>query len=187
MIDLALDFLARELNGFLGARFPSQEEHAVVCGLGGTDGGAQARIDNRLVLSLVNLEREALAGRSGTVARGDGYAARSPALHLNLYVLLSASYPQNYPQALKLLGTALAYFQARPLFDAHSGQDFPRKLERLQVELVNLSIQELNNLWAIMGAKYLPSALYKLRMLTIQENWIDEVVPAVQSATTGVG
>jgi hypothetical protein len=187
MIDKTLLFLAGELNGFLGARFPSHEEHAVVCGLGGTEGGAQSRIDNRLVLSLVNVEREALAGMAGTVPRGGGYAARSPALHLNLYVLLSASYPQNYPQALQLLGTALGYFQARQAYDAHSGPDFPRELDKLQLELVNLSIQELNNLWAIMGAKYLPSALYKLRMLTIQENWIDEVVPSVERAATRVG
>jgi len=187
MIHQALHYLADQLDGFLRARFDSHEQHAVVWGLGGTDAGAQAHIDNRLVLSLVNLERETLAGRSGTVARGDGYAARSPALHLNLYVLLSASYPQDYPQALRLLGMALAYFQARPLFDAHSGADFPRELERLQLELVNLSIQELNNLWAIMGAKYLPSAMYKLRLLTIQENWIDEVVPAIQGTAGRVG
>jgi hypothetical protein len=187
MIRRTFEFLAGELNGFLGVRYPQLEEHAVVWGLGGADGGASSRIDNRLVLSLANLERETLGGHGGLAARGAGYAAHQPALHLNLYLLLSASYPQDYPQALQMLGTAMGYFQGKPAYDARSSDDFPPGVSRLQLELVNLSIQELNNLWAIMGAKYLPSALYKVRMLTIQENWTTETVPAVERTDASVG
>jgi len=34
------------------------------------------------------------------------------------------------------------------------------------VEMINLTMQDLNNLWSISGSKYLPSASYKLRMVT---------------------
>jgi hypothetical protein len=45
--------------------------------------------------------------------------------------------------------------------------------------LVNLSIQEINNVWAILGAKYMPSVVYKMRMVVLQENWVGERIPAV--------
>lgn len=183
MIDKTLNFLAAELNGFLGARFPSKEEHAVVAGLSASDGTSAAKIENRLVLSLVNIERETAASAIGITARSDGsYARYQPPLHLNLYVLVSASFNSNYGQALQFLGIALGFFQARTNFDALSGAGFPPELDRLSVEIVSLSIQELNNLWAILGTKYLPSALYKVRMLTLQENWMAGAVPAIADA-----
>jgi len=39
-------------------------------------------------------------------------------------------------------------------------------IESLSVEMINLTMQDLNNLWSISGSKYLPSASYKLRMVT---------------------
>ena len=187
MIDTTLKFLAEELNGFLGARFPSKEEHAVVASLSSSDGTGAARIESRLVISLVNIEREIAAAAIGITPRGDGsYARYQPPLHLNLYVLVSASFNSNYEQALQFLGTALGFFQARSHFDARSGPGFPPDLERLSLELVSLSIQELNNLWAILGTKYLPSALYKVRMLTLQENWMQYAVPAVGEASVSL-
>ena len=187
MIDKTLNFLAAELNGFLSIRFPSKEAHAVVASLSSSDGTSEAKIESRLVLSLVNIERETVASAIGITARSDNsYARYQPPLHLNLYVLVSASFNSNYGQALQFLSTALGFFQAKPGFDANSGADFPPELDRLNVELVSLSIQELNNLWAILGTKYLPSALYKVRMLTLQENWMSGAVPAVGDADVTV-
>jgi hypothetical protein len=180
MIDKTLSFLAAELNGFLGMRFPSNEEHAVVRGLPVDDGA------NRLVLSLVSVEREA-AGAAGPAPVRNSHVLRRPPLHLNLQVLLSASCPQNYLHALQLLSVALGHFQARAVFDANSGPHFPRELDRLQLELVNLGIHDLSNLWSLMGGQHLPSALYKVRMLTLSEDWIDGVVPAVGGVDIRVG
>ena len=188
MIEKTLNFIASELNGFLGNRFPSKEEHAVVASLSNTDGSSAARIESRLVISLVNIERETAAPSFGPAARAQGgYANYQPPLHLNLYVLVSASFSSNYDQALKFLGVALGFFQAKPNFDARSGPAFPRELDRLSLELVSLSIQELNNLWAILGTKYLPSALYKVRMLTLQENWMSAAIPAVDEPGVDLG
>src|SRR5256885_5597377 len=36
-------------------------------------------------------------------------------------------------------------------------------IQSLSVEMINLTMQDLNNLWSISGSKYLPSASYKLR------------------------
>ncbi|MDR3479531.1 MAG: DUF4255 domain-containing protein [Burkholderiaceae bacterium] len=187
MIDKALGFIVAELNAFLGVRYPSSEDHAVLASLTHPDGSAPPHTANRLVVSLVNLEREASAATNGVSTRAEGgYSRTSPALHLNLYILVTASFVNNYPGALTFLSAALGFFQAKPNFDAQSSPAFPREMERLSLELVSLSIQELNNLWAILGAKYLPSAMYKVRMLTFQQGWIGAAVPEVGGTDASV-
>jgi hypothetical protein len=188
MIDTVLNFLENALNDHLSARFPGSHAHAVVASPAADDGAAAARIENRLVISLVNIEREsAAAARAMAIRSGAGYAQQQPPLYLNLYVLVSASFNNNYKQALRFLSTALGFFQATPTFYPQSSPHLPPELEQLSIELVSMSIPDLNNLWAILGAKYLPSALYKVRMLTVQENWMSAVIPAVDQADVSVG
>ena len=152
MIDKALSFIADELNIFLGARFADGGPHAVLSSLVNQDGSVPPAIENKLVLSLVNIERDTTA------------VAPNRALHLNLYLLVSANFAAaNYLESLQFLSAALEFFLERPVFAASA---LPSGIESLSVEMVNLTIQDLANLWSISGSKYLPSASYKLRMVT---------------------
>jgi hypothetical protein len=188
MLDTTLGFLRDQLSDYLGTRYPTAESHVVLSGLCNLDGTAPAGIENKVVLSLVNIEREAAAGSSGAQLRpeGGGFVRTSPALNLNLYVLVSASFGNNYPQALMLLSAVLGYFQGKPVFTAQTAQAFPRGLDRLAMEIVSLDMQGLNNLWGNMGGKYLPSVLYKARMFTLQEGWVLEQVPAITGTDSQV-
>lgn len=188
MIDKAVSFVLGELNNYLQARFPGQEKMAVMASLSTPDGGTPLEIDNKLVLSLVNVERETSVGSTGFVARAGGaYAKTNPGLYLNLYLLLSASYAGNYANALKMLGHAMAFFQARQNFDAQTSADFPSGMNQLSMEIVSLSMAELSTLWAVLGANYLPSVVYKLRMITLQEDWVINPLPAVSVVTPDLG
>jgi hypothetical protein len=80
----------------------------------------------------------------------------------------------------------MAFFQAKHSFNAQNSAAFPASMEKLSVELVNLSIHEINNVWSILGAKYMPSIAYKVRMLVMQENWITERVSALSTPATEV-
>jgi hypothetical protein len=151
MIDQALSFILDELNVFLGTRFESNEPHAVLSPLVNQDGSVLPAIENKLVLSLVNVERE---------ARDAGTRA-APALNLNLYLQVSSNFGANYMQSLQFLSAALEFFVERPVFSAPG---LPAGIQSLTAEMVNLTIQDLQNLLSIAGSKYLPSALYKLRM-----------------------
>jgi len=184
MIDKTLQFLVAELNDFLGHRFPRNEQHVILSAMCNPDGSVPQRIENKIVLSLVNLERESAAPSAGVAVRAEGgYLRIGPALHLNLYVLVAASFGSNYAQALNLLSHALGYFQGKPSFTAQNSVALPREVEKLNLELVAMSLAEMNNLWAILGAKYMPSAIYKVRMLSVQESWMQEPVPAISGAS----
>jgi hypothetical protein len=42
-------------------------------------------------------------------------------------------------------------------------------MDNVSFEIFNLSIQEQSNLWSTIGAKYIPSILYKVRVVAIDE------------------
>ena len=189
MIDTTLVFLSDQLNAYVARRFSysSRDPLVVVASLSSLDGTVPSDIDGKVVLTLVNVEREAAAGSTPQLRpESGGFARLAPPLHLNLYILVSACFPGNYIQALKLLSAVVGYFQGKPTF-APTLAGFPPGLEKLTLEIVNLDPQGLNNLWAGLGGKYLPSVLYKARMLTVQEGWTLEQIPAVTSTDAKAG
>lgn len=186
MIDKTFNFILGELNGFLGTRYPSSEPHAVLSNPSNQDGTLPPQIENKLILSLVNIERESAASVSAMQLRpqnGD-YVRVNPPLNLNLYMLVSAYFGNNYSEALKFLSSAMGFFQGRPVYGSEVAPEFPPGLEKLSLEMVNLSFQDMHNLWGNLGGKYLPSVVFKARMLTIQEGWITEHVPEITGTET---
>lgn len=187
MIDQALNFILGELNNYLDASLPGQEKGAVLSSLSMPDNSPPLLIENKLVLSLVNIERETAIGSTGFVSRqGGAYGNTNPTLYLNLYVLLAASYPNNYKMSLKMLGQAMAFFQAKWGFDAQNSPSFPAGMTQMSMEVVSMSMAELSTMWAILGANYLPSVVYKLRMVTLQEDWLIGQVPTVSTIEPSV-
>ena len=90
MIDTTFNFILDELNGFLGTRYPSSEPHVVLSSLSNQDGTVPPQIENKLILSLVNIEREVAAATSSMQLQphnGD-YIRVNPPWRLNLYVLV---------------------------------------------------------------------------------------------------
>lgn len=187
MLDQAINLLVAELNGFLGVRFPGNANVVIASSLCSPDGTVLPAIDNKVVLTLVNVERETVVALSNfTPSSGSGYVRSSPPLYLNLYVLVSASFASHYTTALQLLSKVLGFFQIKPNFDAQNAPEFPPQLSKLSVELVNLNLTELSTLWSTLGMDYMPSMLYKVRMLTIQDGWISEPVPQVSAPDASI-
>ncbi|HEX4164622.1 MAG TPA: DUF4255 domain-containing protein [Bryobacteraceae bacterium] len=174
MIDLAIGFLLGELNRSLGSLFPLPEPRVVAAGLFDADVKSVEAIDNRIVLSLVRIERETAAQ---TPANGSA-AAIPAALNLNLYVLLSSNFT-GYELSLSLLSAAIGFLHSKPVFTAHNSAAFPAGLDRLNLEIVNLSVQDQQNLWAMMGRSYLPSVFYKVRMVSLADVWLRQKEPVI--------
>lgn len=183
MIDDVLRFLLSALNSHLDTRLGrSSEPYAVLAPLAQLDGTPSQGIEQRVILTVVSIEREAAMG--GTSPRpvrstATGFIRTAAPLNLNLHVLMSAHHSK-YSEALHRLSLALGFIQANPSFDHSNTVDFPDDLERLTLELANVDFQTLNNLWAVCGTKYLPSVLLKLRMLTIDQRRAEQRVPSIE-------
>jgi hypothetical protein len=53
------------------------------------------------------------------------------------------------------------------------------RIEKLIFKMENMGIERLNNVWTTLGAKYMPSVLYKMKMLTFDDSIVKEFRPAV--------
>lgn len=169
MIAKTLSQLAVQLNRFLRHNFKLEEDVVLVSNLNEADGTVLTQVNNKLVLFLVGIEKEA-ASRSKAVLPDAGFARSAnsaPPLHLNLHLMLAANFNgSNYSDALTLLSASISFFQRNPLFTHQNLPDLDPTIERLALDMENLSIQDTSNLWGMLSGKYLPSVLYKVRMIS---------------------
>ncbi len=188
MIDKTLSFLLAELNAYLNAGFPAAEPHAVIGPLAMHDGSPPEEIDNKIVITVANIERETTAYSpqvNQTSQSGLRTVVATP-FNLNVYLLVSGNFRKNYAEALRLLSSALIFFHSKSVFTPQNSVGFPSGMERLTLEMVNLNMVDLQNLWACQGAKYLPSGFYKARMLSIQEQRITDREPVITGTDASV-
>jgi len=166
MIQSVLQALTGELNSFLELQTEPVERPLVILSeLVGQDGTPAPQAENRLICTLVNIEQErtALNAPSGNKL----FRSNNP-VHLNLYVLFSAYFsPRNYPQALATISATIAFFQSKSTFTHLDTPELPFNASKIIVEMVSIDLRELSNLWSILGAKHLPSVLFKIRTVSI--------------------
>lgn len=157
MIKKILTYYASYLDEFLRSKFPQPEGVAEV----GFIGGNADEKPCKLIVSLVNIERETAGGISAGLSRGGSdYARTYPPLLLNLDLMLAAVYDERrYAESLSVLHESLLFIQSHPYFDL-DGQKYT-------IEVVTLSAQDINNIWSTLGGQYYPSVMCKLRRLMV--------------------
>jgi len=169
MILAALQHLTTHLNQSLKRAYGLSEDIVVLSKPVEADGSVANSAVNKLVLFLVNIEKDCVPRPSSGSQGADNRQSKNvEPLYLNLYVLLAAHFGSgNYPEALKYLSSAMTYFHQHPVFDHRSTPDLHGGIDKLILDPENLRIQELGNLWGILGGKYEPSMLYKVRMVSL--------------------
>ncbi|MCX2863291.1 DUF4255 domain-containing protein [Paucibacter sp. PLA-PC-4] len=184
MIDAALGQLAGQLNEHLRRRFQVSEDLAVLSNLHEQNGALVPMVANKLVLFLAGIERDSVAHRSGNgqnLGLAPGQLQMPAPVYLNLLVMCAANFSgASYPEALKFLSGAISFFQTRPVLDQHNTPGLDKRLDRLVLNIENLSSSEMHSLWGIHSGRYLPSVLYRVRMISVDGQHIDTREPLVR-------
>ena len=176
------------VNAYLGHLYPQDGPHAVLASLDRNSGTGAAAADNKVLVSIVNVEREGAVGAMPSTRPDQaGHARVPPPLSFNIILLLAAHFEADYVESLKFLSSTIAFFQTTPTLSPRSSADFPDDLERLTFEFVSLSLQEMNNLWGVRGSTYRPSIVIRMRMLTFDDGRVEARVPAVTGIRTTAG
>lgn len=184
MIDAAVSHIARELNQYLKRTFNLTEDVVVVSNILEQDGTVATHANNKIVVSLVNITKDTVPFRQkGAVSTGvDRSVVSSQPVFLNIHLMFAACFSgNNYQQGLKFLSNTIAFFQGRALFDHHSSPELDRQIERLTLDIENLDLNDLSSLWSILSGKYLPSVLYKVRMVTVDSRAVRTQTPTLTS------
>ncbi len=178
MINQALDFLCNEINNYLITKLvlaPGTQAISLFnvsqlnSETGGGNGGGETT--SGAFLTLVNIEEDRISKSQDNYIRKEGKIIyQNPKVHLNLYLLFSVQL-STYSEALKRLSYIIQFFQHRCSFAPLTFPALPAGVEELILDLHTLSLQDMNNLWGILGSKYLPSIMYKMRMITISEDF----------------
>lgn len=180
MIGDVLSFISDKLNEYLGS-FYDLPETLVALGAPGTEEPEEGM--NRMLISLLNVEREGAAGFAAGYSKDSSgrVEKKSPAWHINLYMVIAAVYEdKRYADGLRMLSMAVRFLQGESGFVLPGGQKFT-------LEFVSLNIQELTNVWSILGGKYYPSVVCKVRMLTFDSTETKGVTSSVKKPDWKLG
>lgn len=172
MINKILLSVAEALNVFLGSYYERPEKMAEIGMIGGTEEGS---VPNKMIVSLLNVEKEGAAGRRGE-SKGSGGSALvqgAPAWHLNVWFMVAAVFSERrYGEALKMLSASIGFLQQNVLL-TEEGRTYV-------IELMTLDMQGLTNLWSIQGGRYYPSVVCRIRMLTFDSEEVKRTVGRVK-------
>ncbi|RAW01597.1 DUF4255 domain-containing protein [Pseudochryseolinea flava] len=184
MVDQALNFLSSELNVFIGNKDYHYRglEVAMVSDL--VDEKGELTFKKRmnatttgdfLIITLINVEEEVIGKSQLPYLKhpNQSFDVLNPEVKVNLYMLVTAvstkAETERYTNALKVLSYAIGFFQYKNVFDRVNSPVLPEGIGKLIVELVSPTFEQQNHIWGGMGAKYMPSVLYKIRLLTYRE------------------
>jgi hypothetical protein len=175
----AMSLLLVQLNNYIvqadgtpGA--PAQAVWGNIAQLDRTDVGTA--LDSHIVLTLVNTEEErTLKNGPTSFPIGPNLVGHgNRPVYLNLFLLFTANY-NNYETALRRLTQVMTFFQGKQKFTYANSPGSGTPILALSdfsltLDLLSLSLEEVNHLWGFLGTKQSPSVVYRGRLVIINDN-----------------
>jgi hypothetical protein len=180
VIDRALTLLTAQLDEALRQRFGSNDAVAVLGPVPDTARDPTTIPAQPVTLTLVRVEEDRTTRTQVTTRRrtDDALEEIQPDVKLHLYLLVTAA-ARDYGDSLHYLSAAVGYFQSKPNFDRANTPALDAGIEKLVLELSTQSFEEQNNLWGTLAVRYLPSVLYRVRLVAIQESAAARIVQPI--------
>lgn len=182
MIYEALEIIVDEINEVIAPGEPSPP--LVLGNIAKVNDGDEfsAELANKIVLSIVNIEEDKVARNPlNYIKQNNKILYKNPPIHLNLTLLFAATY--NYNLAIPYLEQILLFFQDKYVFTRENTEaifeDLP-ELDKLIFELMSLNLEQVNQLWTTLGGHYMPSVVYRLRMIKIDNNTIQSTAEPIK-------
>ena len=184
MIDSAISLITSQLNQYLRRTFDLTEDIVAVSNILEQDGTVPPHVDNKLVAFLVNIEKDQFphgGPSNGKTVGADKNVVNYAPVCLHSYLMFAGNFSgNNYMESLKFISNTISFFQRRPFFDHDNAPDLDTRIDKLVLDIQNLTIADLGNLWGILSSRYLPSILYKVRLAAFD---LDDVMIQVPTVT----
>lgn len=133
--------------------------------------------EGHIAISVTNIERDTSAGISfNRKSLSTNHSSLgNPSWQVNFYILIAVVFPKKqYAESLKLVTELLRILQANHILS------FDQSGVQYTMEPVNMSFQELSNIWSISGGTYYPSIICKIKTLQIDGDSILQLDTAVK-------
>jgi hypothetical protein len=73
----------------------------------------------------------------------------------------------------------MGYLQQKNVFNRANTPQLDGAIEKLVFEMESLTLERMSSVWTALGAKYMPSVMYRMRMLTIDGSIVREFRPEI--------
>ncbi|MBG6132816.1 hypothetical protein IWQ47_004354 [Aquimarina sp. EL_43] len=172
MIGKAMSFIEDRTNQyFQGILGPSTEKYAALGNIAKIVEGGDTTDEeggSGIVITLVNIEEDRISKNpDGIYRQGDKVIRSNPEILVNLYVLFSANL--TYTTALSRISSVIQCFQSNNFFTVPKFPSLDEDIMKLHIELYTMNFEQINHLWSTLGGKYLPSVLYKMKLIPISD------------------
>lgn len=160
--------LSDEINNFLDPGNPQKPLMLGNISMFNDGDEFTAALKDKLIVSIVNIEEDRISKTPDNFIRqGDRTLYRNPPMHFNITLIFSATH--SYDKALPLLEGVIRFFQVKNVFDTTNTTGLDEEVNKVVFDLVSLNLEQIHQLWTSLGGKYIPSVIYKMRMITIDE------------------
>jgi len=175
MIEAGLTYIKTELQSYLTSKIGADGvvslNNIALYDLNSPDND----LVNKVIMSLVNIEEESTLKNNAFKKRNplsNSIDYVEPPVHINLYILFTstpAEMGSTYERSLIRLSHVIQFFQHIRKFETTVDIDGEEHKIQLIFELYTLTFEQINHLWGSLGGKQIPFAMYKARLLKIQE------------------
>ena len=178
MINNVVLSISDRLNEFIKNKLSITEDKIVVSSLVDINKNLNQEIENKVSVFLLNIEEDKISKNSQFQTSPN----QNPPIIVNIYIMFAAYFTNsNYLESLRYISLVIEFFQINNVFDSSNTPLISTGIDKLYIEISNVSIDEINRLWSNIGTNYVPSIAYKIKHLKYDGNVISEIVPNIGS------
>ena len=192
MIGDILNSISKELSAYIEKQSDfSSGKKVIYLGKPTNSKGECIIPDNMVSLSLINLQEDT-SMRSPMVKRrveGDKVYTQKPGMSFDFAVIFIANFPKDYVSELNYITKIMEFFQEKSTFTPSNTkglEKYTRYVEELIFKLNSGKLEDQVHIWNMIGLKYMPSVIYNVGKVMIQEDEIISTKRVVQNVTRDI-
>lgn len=126
---------------------------------------------NSIGLTLLNIEQDKRFSKNihNVVKMDNKIGYTNPPINLNLDIIFTANF-NDYQESLKAISYIISCFQTKSVFTQKNTPELDPSIPKVSLELNTKSFEDQHYIWGMMGTHYLPSVIYQIKMISIQEH-----------------
>ncbi len=176
MVDQVLNRIVEELNNNLKRRLQTSEDLVILGRILDNTGKIPIENQDKLLATLIKLEPDTTP-RPNLRRTGSHEAITNTPNIFQMDILISAIF-SDYQEGLKCLSESISFLQAKSVFTPENTPGLAPEIEKLSLEPLPLSYQDMHSLWAALGVQHLPAMVFKIRGIYFTD---EDILPAVST------
>lgn len=175
MFDKCIKTILDDLNGYIRTRTGVNEDPVIYTNyseLATFKSDTTNSYTNKIIMSLVDIvHQDTIQNTQTYVRQGNHYITKNLPINFYLHVLFAAHFKDKYAiEGLSHLARVIAFFQAKNHFTSKNTPALSAsELEGISASLIALDYEQKSVLWGCLKASYIPSVVYKIGMVPIED------------------